>query len=285
MAWRRAVVVTAEWFPGLPAAHAEPVGVDTSVAHPARVYDYWLGGKDNFPADRAAGDAAVEANPDILPGVRANRRFLARAVHHLAGEVGIRQFLDLGTGLPSASNTHEVAQAKASDTRIVYVDNDPIVLAHARALLTSTEEGATDYIDADIRDTEVILREAARTLDFSKPVAIMTLMVLQYIPDTDDPHGIVARLLAAVPSGSYLVLSDTASDINPSATAVSAARLNQRLGPAKQTRRTRSEIERYFTGLDLIEPGLVPLNRWRPEPDDPRFPRDVPTYCGVGRKS
>ena len=160
MAWRRAAVVTAEWFPGLPAAHAEPVGVDTSVAHPARVYDYWLGGKDNFPADRAAGDAAVEANPDILPGVRANRRFLARAVHYLAGEAGIRQFLDLGTGLPSASNTHKVAQAEASDTRIVYVDNDPIVHAHARALLTSTEEGATAYIDADIRDTEVILREA-----------------------------------------------------------------------------------------------------------------------------
>ncbi len=274
----------AEWFPGIPAAREEPFELDTSVAHPARVYDYWLGGKDNFPADRAAGDAAVEANPDILPGVRANRRFLARAVRYLAGEVGIRQFLDLGTGLPSANNTHEVAQAVAPSARIVYVDNDPIVLAHARALLTSAPDGATEYVDADIRSTEVILREAARTLDFSKPVAIMTLMVLQYIPDADDPHGIVARLLAAVPSGSYLVLSDTASDINPAATTASAARLNQRLGPAQQTRRTRAEIERYFTGLDLIEPGLVPLNRWRPEPGDPSFARDIPTYCGVGRK-
>ena len=269
---------------GIPASEDEHPTFDTSVAHVARMYDYLLGGKDNYAADREAGDAAINAYPDLVTSVRANRAFLARTVRYLAGEAGIRQFLDIGTGIPSANNTHEVAQAVAPGCRVVYVDNDPIVLAHARALLASNPAGATDYIDADARDVGTVLEKAARTLDFSRPVAVIIVMILHAISDSDDPHGIVARLLAAVPSGSYLVLSDTASDINPSATAVSAARLNQRLGPAKQTRRTRSEIERYFTGLDLIEPGLVPLNRWRPEPDDPRLPRDVPTYCGVGRK-
>ncbi len=177
---------------------------DTGVAHPARVYNYWLGGKDNYAADREAAEHAVAANPNILPGVRANRAFLRRAVEYLAGEAGIRQFLDIGTGLPTAENTHEVAQAIAPDSRIVYVDNDPIVLAHARALLTSTPEGATAYVDADARDTDTIVAEAAKVLDFSQPIAVMFLMILQYIPDDEQPQQIVAQLMDAMPPGSYL---------------------------------------------------------------------------------
>jgi hypothetical protein len=247
------------------------------------VYDYWLGGKDNYPADRAAGAAAAEANPAILIGVRGNRSFLRRAVRFLAADAGVRQFLDVGTGLPSANNTHEVAQAIAPEARIVYVDNDPIVLAHARALLTSTAEGATAYVDADARDPEKILHAAAQTLDFGQPVAVMTLMIMQYIPDSDDPHGIIARLLADLPSGSYLVASDTAKDIDAETVATATGRLNQRMG-AQLTPRTKAQIGAYFSGLEMVEPGLVPLNRWRPGPDDPVLDRDLPTYCGIGRK-
>ena len=261
---------------------AQPA-IDTSVAHPARVYDYWLGGKDNYPADRAAGAAAAEANPAILIGVRANRSFLRRAVRFLAADAGVRQFLDVGTGLPSANNTHEVAQAIAPEARIVYVDNDPIVLAHARALLTSTAEGATAYVNADARDPEKILQAAAQTLDFGQPVAVMTLMIMQYIPDSDDPHGIIARLLAGLPSGGYLVASDTAKDIDAETVATATGRLNQRMG-AQLTPRTKAQIGAYFSGLEMVEPGLVPLNRWRPGPDDPALDRDLPTYCGIGRK-
>ena len=203
---------------------------DTGVAHPARVYNYWLGGKDNYAADRETAEQAVAANPNILPGVRANRAFLRRAVQYLAGEAGIRQFLDIGTGLPTADNTHEVAQAIAPDSRIVYVDNDPIVLAHARALLTSTPEGATAYVQADARDSGTILAEAAKTLDFSQPIAVMFLMILQYIPDEGEPQQIVARLMDAMPPGSYLVHSDTTGDIDADRVATATARLNARLG-------------------------------------------------------
>jgi hypothetical protein len=283
MARRRVIALTSEWFPGIAAERTEPVEIDTSVAHPARVYNYWLGGKDNYPADRAAGEAAVTANPAILTGVRANRRFLGRAVRYLAGEAGIRQFLDVGTGLPSAYNTHEVAQAIAPDCRIVYVDNDPIVLTHARALLTGTPVGETAYVNADARNPELILAEAARTLDFSKPVAIMTLMILQYIPDSDDPYSIVSRLLAAVPSGSYLAESDTARDIDTVTVHEATRRLNERM-PTNLNLRTKEEIARFYQGLDLVEPGLVPLNRWRPGPEDLALTEDLPTYCGIGRK-
>ena len=192
--------MSGDWLSAPVAEPEEPVGFDTSIAHPARVYDYWLGGKDNFEADRIAGSAAAQANPAILTGVRANRAFLARAVGLLTG-AGIRQFLDVGTGLPSADNTHEVAQAAAPESRIVYVDNDPIVLAHARALLSSTPEGATAYIDADARDVDMVLGKAAETLDFSQPVAVMALMVMQYIADADDPHSIISRLVGAVRAG------------------------------------------------------------------------------------
>jgi hypothetical protein len=247
----------------VPGTAAEPPSFDTSIAHSARMYDYWLGGKDNYAADREAAQQALEANPNILPGVRANRAFLRRAVQYLAGEAGIRQFLDIGTGLPTNENTHQVAQAIAPSSRVVYVDNDPIVLAHARALLTSAPEGATDYVEADARDTETILREAARTLDFSQPVAVMMLLVLQYIPDSDGPGDVVSALMGGVPSGSYLTISDTTADIDGERAASVAERLNTRMGPARLTMRSRAEIAGFFDGLELVDPGLVPLPQWR----------------------
>jgi S-adenosyl methyltransferase len=254
---------------------------DTGVAHPARVYNYWLGGKDNYAADWEAAEMAVAANPNILPGVRANRAFLRRAVEYLAGEAGIRQFLDIGTGLPTADNTHEVAQAIAPDARVVYVDNDPIVLAHARALLTSTPEGATAYVDADARDAGTILTEAAKILDFSQPIAVMFLMILQYIPDEGQPQQIVAQLMDAVPPGSYLVHSDTTGDIDTERVASATARLNSRLGPAQLHRRTREQMATYFTGLDMVEPGLVLMPEWRALANPAHM---IPCYAGVGRK-
>ena len=187
------------------------MSIDTSVAHVARVYDYWLGGKDNFAADRLAGEQAIQAYPDIVYSVRANRAFLARTVRYLAAEAGIRQFLDVGTGIPTANNTHEVAQSAVPGSNVVYVDNDPVVLTHARALLVSGEQGHTSYIDADLRDTERILTEAAHTLDFSQPVAIMLMAILQHIDDAEDPYTIVSTLLGAVPPGSYLTISHPAS--------------------------------------------------------------------------
>ncbi len=198
--------------------------IDTTVAHSARVHDYWLGGKDNFAADREAGDAVMEAYPGIVMSVRANRAFLARAVRFLAAEAGIRQFLDIGTGIPTANNTHEVAQSAASDCRVVYVDYDPVVLTHARALLTSSTPGAIDYIDADLRDPQTILGHAAHTLDFSRPVAVMLIAIMHLIVDEDDPYGLVGQLLDAVPSGSYLALSQVASDIQAEQMAEAAKR-------------------------------------------------------------
>jgi O-methyltransferase involved in polyketide biosynthesis len=256
------------------------VALDTSVAHPARVYDYWLGGKDNFAADREAAERVIAVNPTVLPGVRANRAFLGRAVRYLAGEAGIRQFLDLGTGLPTAQNTHQVAQEIAPDCRIVYVDSDPIVLAYARALLTSAPEGATAYVPSDIRDTEKVLAGAAETLDLSKPVAVMALMVLQYIPDADDPWGLVRRVLGALPAASYLTVSDTVRDIDTGRVTAGTAQLNQRMGGTQLTLRTRPDFERFFTGLELVEPGVVPLPDWR----GPGSEHPIPCYAGMGRK-
>jgi O-methyltransferase involved in polyketide biosynthesis len=262
-----------------------PRGLDTSVAHPARVYDYWLGGKDNFGADRAAAEAAMAANPLIVPGVRANRAFLARAVRFLAGEVGIRQFLDIGTGLPSANNTHEVAQAVAPECHIAYVDNDPIVLLHAEALLTSSPEGATTYIQADVRDPGEIMALAAETLDFGRPVAVMLLAILQNIGDSDDPHQIVARVMSSVVPGSWLVLSHPASDIHPELMAEMASQLNDRQRQAEHVWfRTRDDVGRFFHGLELIEPGIVQPHRWRPAPGDHVPDHDLTAWCGVARK-
>jgi SAM-dependent methyltransferase len=266
-------------------AAGEPPAFDISVAHPARVYDYWLGGKDNFAADRAAGDKVMELRPEIVPSVRANRRFLGRAVRYLTAEAGIRQFLDVGTGLPSANNTHEVAQAIAPDARIVYVDNDPIVLAHARALLTSTPAGMTSYVDADLREAGKILAAAAGTLDFSQPVALLFLMTLQYVPDADDPHALVREYLDALSPGSFLVVSDTIIEGDDEVLAESARRMNQGMGGrATQTRRHPADIARFFADLEVLEPGVVPLDRWRPDPEDATLDQHTATRAAIGRK-
>ena len=265
----------------VPDRTAGPPAFDTSVAHPARVYDYWLGGKDNFQADRDAAEQAVAAYPNILPGVQANRAFLRRAVEYLAGEQGIRQFLDIGTGLPTNDNTHQIAQAIAPESRIVYVDNDPIVLTHARALLTSTPEGVTSYVDADARDTATILAEAAQVLDFSQPIGVMALLILQYIPDADHPGELISTIMDAMPSGSYLTVTDTTRDIHPDQGAAVTHRLNARMGPAQLTMRTREEILTYFDGLNLVEPGLVSVPHWRPVTEHPGL---LNAYAGVARK-
>ena len=238
---------------------------DARVAHPARVYDYWLGGKDNFAADRIAGEETIAAYPAIRASARANRAFLARSVRYLAAEAGIRQFLDIGTGLPTASNTHEVAQSMAPESRIVYVDNDPLVLSHARALLTSSPEGVTAYLDADLRDTDRILEQAADTMDFTEPVAIMLLAILHYIPDLAEAQQIVARLLRAVPAGSYLTISHAASDISPEQMAEMIRRMNQHLAEGNHVGRTREVVAQFFDGLEVLEPGVVKVTQWRPE--------------------
>ena len=260
---------------------AGPLPLDTSVAHPARVYDYLLGGKDNYEADRIAAEEIVAISPNVRPTVRANRAFLRRVVQYLVGEAGIRQFLDVGTGLPTAENTHQIAQEIAPETRTVYVDNDPIVLAHARALLTSTPEGATAYVHADARDTATIIDEAAGTLDFSQPIAVMLLCIMQYVPDSAGPHKIVSELMAAVPPGSYLAMSDTPRDIDTETMVTGAAKYNARLGPNQFTPRTRDEFAAFFDGLELIDPGLVPLPQWRALAN----PADrIPAYAALGRK-
>ncbi|MFY9929153.1 MAG: SAM-dependent methyltransferase [Streptosporangiaceae bacterium] len=240
-----------------------PVSFDTSVAHIARVYDYWLGGKDNFAADRAAAEQAIQAFPAIPLSARANRAYLARVVRFLAGEAGIRQFLDIGTGIPAANHTHQVAQSVAPESRVVYADNDPVVLTHARALLASHPEGATDYIDADLRDPQKILDSAARLLDFSQPVAVMLMAILQHIGGDSDPYAIVTTLTDALPPGSFLALSHPASDIDAEEMAKMAAVLNQMMAE-KVTFRDRAAVSRFFDGLELVEPGLVQASKWRP---------------------
>jgi len=255
---------------------------DISVAHQARIYDYWLGGKDNFAADRKAAEAAAAAYPGVVSGSRANRQFLARAVTALAREHGIRKFLDIGTGIPSSGHTHEVAQSVAPDSHVVYVDYDPVVLAHARALLAGHPEGTTAYLDADLRDTQTILSQAAKTLDFSQPVAIILLAILQAIPDSDDPYGIVETLVAAVPSGSWLVISHPASDIEPEKIAAATARLNE-LSHQQFTLRDHDGVLRFFSGLEMAEPGLIRMEDWRPDSDlTKRFESAV--WAGMGRK-
>ena len=256
--------------------------IDTTVAHIARVQDYWLGGKDHFAADRVAGDEAIAELPDMVASVRNTRAFLGRAVRFLAGEAGIRQFLDIGTGIPASSNTHEVAQRATPGARVVYVDNDPMVLAHARALLTSHPSGKTSYIDADLRDVGRILAEATRLLDFREPVAVVLMAVLQFVPDSDDPWGIVAALMDAVPSGSCLVISHPASDIQAAAMAGMAKRLNKVM--AQQVKpRPKKEVTRFFAGLELVGPGVVRCPEWRP--DTPADAAGKSTmWGGVARK-
>jgi S-adenosyl methyltransferase len=273
-------------MPGQPRDGILPGGavhqrIDVQVPHIARVYNYWLGGKDNFAADRELARKFEEADPAVIDGVRSNRAFLGRAVHHLAADLGIRQFLDIGTGIPTASNTHEVAQQAAPASRIVYVDNDPIVLLHARALMKSDPEGATDYIDADLRDTGTILMQAARTLDFTRPVAVMLVGILHCIPDEDDPAGLVATLLAAVPAGSYLVISHPASDIHAEEMAEGAALMNRAL-PQAITFRPFADVARFFDGTELVPPGLVSTTQWQPGQRLDVTP--MPGWAGVARK-
>jgi len=254
--------------------------IDTSVAHPARVYDYWLGGKDNFAADREAAERVLAVTPGLRERVRANRDFLARVVRYLAGPAGVRQFLDLGTGIPSANNTHEVAQSIDPSAVVVYVDNDPIVLAHARALLTGTRRGSTDYIQADLRDPETILAQAHRTLDFDQPIAVMLLGVLHLVQNSEDPWSIVERYMAAVPVGSYLAISHPALEIHPGQEEAQR-RYNERVS-TPQTLRTHDEVARFFANLELVEPGLVQVHQWRSDSDDVD---DAPTaHGGLARK-
>ena len=257
------------------------VPLDTNVPHIARVYDYWLGGKDNFAADRELAEKFMDADPSVTAGVRSNRAFLGRAVHYLVAEAGVRQFLDIGTGIPTANNTHEVAQRRPS-ARVVYVNNDPIVLTHARALLASHPAGVTDYVNADLRDTGTILAAAARTLDFSQPIAVMLIGVLHCIPDEDYPGEIVATLMRAVRPGSYLALSHPAADIHAEEMAAGAAMMNQAMA-GSITFRTRAQVAAFFDGLQFVEPGLISTPQWRPGTGI--SPRPLPGWVGVARKA
>jgi hypothetical protein len=256
--------------------------INTSVPHPARVYDYFLGGKDNFEADRVAAEAANSAFPRTAESARAARAFLRRVVRFLAADAGIRQFLDIGTGLPSGENVHQVAQSAAPDARIVYVDNDPIVLLHAQALLTSSPEGAVAYLDADLRNPEKILAEAARTLDFSQPVAVLLLGILHNIGDHDDPYGIVRRLVRAMPGGSYLAVCHLTAEIYPELAAWARA-LNERQLDAPLVLRSRAQVTDFFDGLELLEPGVVQLSKWRPR-SEVESAAAAALWGGVARK-
>jgi hypothetical protein len=263
------------------------VDLHTDRPHPARVYDYLLGGKDNFEADRAAAEEGIRANPASRIPPRENRAFLGRAVRYLAGEAGIRQFLDIGTGIPTTPNVHQVAQRVAPDARVVYVDNDPIVLAHARALMTGTPQGRTEYIDADIRDVDAILDAPGlrATIDRDQPIALLLIAILHFVGDADDPYGIVKRLVDALPSGSYLAISHLTGDFDAAAWERVAA-IYRRTGVTMQVR-PKPQIERFFEGLELVEPGLEVLTRWRPDPDeDPDRATDtqVAVYGAVARK-
>jgi hypothetical protein len=271
--------------PNSPGAAGQSGGptFDVTVANQARMYDYLLGGKDHYAADREAAEAALKFWPEMAFTARANRAFLGRAVRYLAGEAGIRQFLDIGTGIPTAGNLHQVAQAIAPECRVVYVDYDPVVLAHARALLVSHAAGATNYVDADLRDTGKILAEASRLLDFTRPVAITLMAILNAIPDDDDPHAIVARLLDAVPSGSYLALTHMGSDLLDEETQDGLEGMQDRMMRRRFTSRTREQVARFFAGTDLVEPGLVRVEEWRPEPTAGATDRS-PLWCAVGRK-
>ncbi|MBU2666188.1 SAM-dependent methyltransferase [Actinoplanes bogorensis] len=252
--------------------------LDTSVPHSARVWNYWLGGKDNYAVDREVGDSVLEVFPAIAENARSCRAFLARVVGYLAGDAGIRQFLDIGTGLPTANNTHEVAQRVAPASRIVYVDNDPLVLVHARALLSSGPDGVTDYIDADLRDTATIRAEAGRTLDFEQPIALMLMGILGHIEDDDEALAVVGRLVDLLPAGSCLAFYD---GTDTSEKIVEGAKVSSEGGHTYHLR-SPARIARFFDGLELVEPGVVSVSEWRPEPGSGEAHQD--SYGGIGRK-
>ncbi|TDD63585.1 SAM-dependent methyltransferase [Actinomadura darangshiensis] len=269
---------------------AEHQQIDSSVPHSARIWNHWLGGKDNYPVDREVGDEFVTIFPQQVDIARHSRAFLGRAVRHLAGEAGIRQFLDVGTGLPTVDNTHEVAQRAAPDARIVYVDNDPLVLMHARALLTSTPEGVTSYVDADVRDPDLILAKAAETLDLDRPVALLLLGILGHLTDDEDPEGVLARLVAPLAPGSHVVVNDGTNvfgtpggdGVDDTARARAVARYVEAGGVAYNLR-SPDRIAGYFAGLELLDPGVVTVSRWRAEPSPFGPPPEVDAFCGVAR--
>ena len=261
----------------------DPPEIDATVPNSARIWNYWLGGKDNYPVDREVGDEYRAIYPEIVQVARASRQFLARAVLYLAGEAQVHQFLDIGTGLPSFNNTHDVAQRVAPGTRVVYVDNDPVVLAHARALLTSTK-AVTAYVDADLHDPDEILAAAGRTLDFTRPIGLMMLGILGHIGDDDEARSIVKRLLDALPSGSYLTICDGTNDLFEAG--VEAQQLYKESGAVPYRLRSAQQIADFFEGLELVEPGVVSCPRWRPDPVDVGrdLPPDMDQVAGVGRK-
>ncbi|MFF9408416.1 SAM-dependent methyltransferase [Streptomyces anandii] len=256
--------------------------LNTGVAHNARVWNYWVGGKDNYEVDQQVGEHVAGMFPVIRDVARADREFLGRAVRHLTTERGVRQFLDVGTGLPTVDNTHEIAQRIAPESRIVYVDNDPIVLVHARTLLTSTREGVTDYIDADVHDPDAIVERASATLDFGRPIAVMMLGILNFVLDTGEARDIVRRVMDAVPSGSFLVLTHPTFDADLGGEGNLAAMefWNANATPPI-TARGRAEVAAFFEGLELVEPGLVPCSQWRAEGD---LPAAVPQFGAVAVK-
>ncbi|WP_299533277.1 SAM-dependent methyltransferase [uncultured Streptomyces sp.] len=267
-----------------PSPRDVPARVRSDVAHNARVWNYWLGGKDNYPVDRAVGDQVTDMYPSIGEVARADRAFLGRVVRHLAGDKGVDQFLDIGTGLPTVNNTHEIAQHTLPPARVVYVDNDPIVLAHARALLTSSPEGATEYIDADARQPERILRGAAATLDLQRPVAVMMLGILNFVLDTDEARSIVKSLMDAVPSGSYLVLTHPTTELGGEGNDAAMRFWNENATPPI-TARGRSDVASFLSGLDLLEPGIVSCARWRAETGTGGEPGpEVAQFGAVARK-
>lgn len=261
---------------------AGSLALDPRVPNPARMWNYWVGGKDNYAADRSAAEAVIAAWPAMPVIARLARRFLIDAVQELAGVHGVRQFLDIGAGLPTASNTHEVAQRVAPGSRVVYVDNDAVVMAHARALLTSTPAGKTGFVQADLRDTGTILAQAARTLDLGQPVAVVMIAVLHFIPEEDDPYAIVARLMDAVPAGSFLVIGHAASDMRSADTRDGFRAYNER-SPARLTPRSRQQIDRLVAGLEPVGRGVVPLSQWF-GPGERGGDADLVGYCGIVRK-
>lgn len=253
--------------------------IDTSTPHAARLWNYWMGGKDNFEADRVAGDAVAEAYPDIVTMAKLSRQFLIRVVSFLAGEAGVTQFLDVGAGLPTMENTHEVAQRIASESRIVYVDNDPLVLVHARALLANTTpEGVTAYVDADYHEPDQIIADARNVLNFNQPVAVMFMGVLGYVAELDEVRSIISRLMDPFPPGSYLVLWDGTA--TGEAVSEGADKLVES-GGVPYYLRTPEELSQCFEGMEMVEPGLVPITEWRP--DTIEVPQ-IDAYGGVARK-
>ncbi len=261
-----------------------PVEIDTSRPHPARMYDWYLGGKDNYPVDEAMGRQMLALDPRVPVMARVNRAFMQRATRWLAGR-GVRQFLDIGTGIPTEPNLHQVAQAAVPDARVVYCDNDPIVLAHAAALLRGTDEGATHYLQADARDPDAILEGARKVLDFDEPIALSLVALLHFVPDEDGAHDLVRRLLAPLPPGSHLVLTHATADFTPEESAAATAKL--KAAGVTLALRSREEFGRFFDGLDLVPPGIAIPHAWHPELGDPvpgQSDGVIPGYAAVARK-